>query len=119
MTLAGRLALRDGALFIVYETTLDSEPTLKRLWWRVEHTKGEPYSGRTPLAGDTCTSSGNNWHCSREGCGLTGSVYAAGNREAEIVEFEPVPRPKVRKGIETRWHYGKWEKLTKKGWVPV
>ena len=32
--------------------------------------------------------------------------------------IEEIPCPKVRKGIETRWHNGQWEKYTKnKGWV--
>ena len=32
---------------------------------------------------------------------------------------EPIPCPKVRKGIETRWYNGRWEKLLKSGWVPA
>src|SRR5688572_25756657 len=34
---------------------------------------------------------------------------------------EPIPCPKVRRGIETRWNgtYGRWEKLLKVGWVPA
>ena len=27
--------------------------------------------------------------------------------------------PKVRKGIETRWYNGRWEKLLKSGWVSI
>ena len=29
---------------------------------------------------------------------------------------EAIPCPKVRKGIETRWYNGRWEKLLKTGW---
>ncbi len=32
-------------------------------------------------------------------------------------ETHTIPCPKVRKGIETRWSYGEWQKLLKKGWV--
>jgi len=31
--------------------------------------------------------------------------------------IEPILCPKVRKGIETRWHNGRWEKLLKAGWT--
>ena len=31
--------------------------------------------------------------------------------------IKPIPCPKVRKGIETRYKYGKWEKELKSGWV--
>ena len=31
--------------------------------------------------------------------------------------IEPIPCPKVRKGIETRYRNGKWEKELKSGWV--
>lgn len=32
----------------------------------------------------------------------------------------PAPPPKVRRGIETRWYQGRWEKLLQtKGWVPA
>lgn len=34
--------------------------------------------------------------------------------------IEPVPCPKVRKGVETRWMNGKWEKYLKsQGWVSI
>ena len=32
---------------------------------------------------------------------------------------ENIPCPKVRKGIETRWENGRWEKLLKSGWKPA
>jgi len=32
--------------------------------------------------------------------------------------IEPIPCPKVRKGIETRWEHGNWQKYLKnQGWV--
>ena len=36
-----------------------------------------------------------------------------------ISEFEPIPCPKVKKGVETRWNdsRGWWEKMLKKGWT--
>ncbi len=32
---------------------------------------------------------------------------------------EPIPSPKVRNGIATRWIDGRWEKCLKRGWVPA
>jgi hypothetical protein len=36
-----------------------------------------------------------------------------------LVEYDPIPRPKVKKGVEVRWSglNSCWEKLLKKGWV--
>lgn len=36
--------------------------------------------------------------------------------KCEFIEEQAVPIPKTR-GLDTRWHNGRWEKLTKKGWV--
>lgn len=35
------------------------------------------------------------------------------------VEHVDAPRPKVRKNVEVRWNRGGWEKLLKRGWVPL
>ena len=32
---------------------------------------------------------------------------------------EPIPCPRVRKGIKTRWESWHWQKLLKQGWVPA
>jgi hypothetical protein len=41
-----------------------------------------------------------------------------GNKQADLVVNEPIPCPQVRKGIETRYRYGKWEKYLKAtGWI--
>lgn len=44
-------------------------------------------------------------------------AFVRGNTEAVKVEETPVPCPKVRKGIATRWYRGRWEKLLKSGWT--
>lgn len=42
----------------------------------------------------------------------------AGQTKALKITEEPVPAPKVRAGIETRWRKGGWEKYLKRdGWV--
>lgn len=40
-----------------------------------------------------------------------------GETQAAIVYSYAIPQPKVRKGIETRWYHGNWQKFTKtRGW---
>lgn len=82
----GILRERDGHLFVVYETHMDSAPTLRRMWWRVQATKGNSYNAQRPEAGDTVTSSGDHWNAYREGQGSKGSVYFPGSQKAEFIE---------------------------------
>jgi hypothetical protein len=121
MSLVGKLVERDGALFVVYESTRYSEPILDRLWWRVERVNRNPYNARWPQAGDTAKKSagdGGVWHCWNDG-GVTGDVVFNPKTEAAHRDVEPVPCPKVRRGVKTRWKDGRWEKLLKSGWTPA
>lgn len=46
------------------------------------------------------------------------ALTEGGNTKSIKVEVNPIPCPKVRKGIETRWRFGHWEKYLKaEGWV--
>jgi len=42
-----------------------------------------------------------------------------GKTQSIETTIEDIPCPKVRKGIETRWENGRWEKLLKSGWKPA
>jgi hypothetical protein len=42
-----------------------------------------------------------------------------GSTKATMVRSESVPCPKVRKGIETRWRDGRWQKLLRAGWTNI
>ena len=47
-------------------------------------------------------------------------IYLKDQGQTQSIDtiIEPIPCPKVRKGIETRWQNGQWEKYMKsKGWV--
>jgi hypothetical protein len=47
-----------------------------------------------------------------------GTLPQGGSTQAVVNETTEVLRPKVRRGIETRWHNGRWEKYLKaQGWV--
>ena|SRR3990167_693438 len=41
-----------------------------------------------------------------------------GNTRALAIETEPIPAPKVRKGLEVRYRDGRWQKYLKsEGWI--
>lgn len=42
-----------------------------------------------------------------------------GKTQSIETTIEDIPCPKIRKGIETRFENGRWEKLLKSGWKPV
>ena len=42
-----------------------------------------------------------------------------GQTVAEFTIREPIPCPKVRKGIETRYMAGQWTKSLATGWIPA
>jgi len=100
--------------YIKYATTLDSEPTLRILWWKIESVARNPFRAGSPSVGDEVTrlSGQQGW----TGPGYT--VYLPGDQEAEKVETVAVPCPPAR-GKPTRWRDGRWEKLLARGWVPA
>lgn len=113
---------RDRTWFIVSEYSISSEPKIRRLWWKITH--GERVCALNPDEHD-----GNNLHRHDTGSytvlsrnGYTGydriSVRCMPNAEADIVEEEDFECPKTRKGIDTRYQYGRWEKYSKRdGWI--
>lgn len=117
----GRIAQQRGALFVLYESTSDGRPELHRMWWRVVSLTGNPYSAERPSPGDVATYRGEGTWSTHHGetHRTTGSVCTgSGSAPASSTEIVPVPVPRVRAGIETRWHQGEWQKYTKaKGWV--
>ena len=48
-------------------------------------------------------------------------LYLVDGGKTQSIETvtEDIPCPKVRKGIETRWENGRWEKLLKSSWKPA
>jgi hypothetical protein len=119
MALTGKIASRDGKLYVLYSTTEDSTPTRVNLWWRVLETHRNPYNANRPSAGDTATGSGGGSWSTHGSNGPSGGVSCGdGRAQAEFVEREPIHPPKSG-GKELRWKYGQWEKLTAKGWIPA
>ena len=121
--LTGKLAERNGALFVVYESPLENTPKLHRFWWKVHQVAGNAWNAYRPEVGDTLRKSQgqNEWNASREGvASSTGSIWFPAGLPATHIEEIDVPCPKVCKGIETRWYQGAWQKYSKsKGWIPA
>jgi len=119
VSMTGRIVRHEGKLCVLYESVNFSEPTMTRMWWVIERTTGNPYTADRPKEGDIAQSQNSgDWRTIDPVTNRsTGSVYIDGKKQAEHVDRVPVPLPKVRKGIETRWYMGRWEKLLKNGWV--
>ena len=114
----GTIRSRDGKLYVVHVTTESDKPVRVILWWEIVSVFRDPYSNRAPVDGDAVEYRGNGaWAAISPGSG--GSAKTGdGTTDAVFVEKVDVPPPAAR-GKELRWHYGRWEKLLAKGWVPA
>jgi len=130
----------DGKLFIRNEDTDHDKPIKRCLWWPVIRTSGYIPCWFVPqdtdseycrvcenrrgsvlhdLAGDTLRVGGRD---GRYGGSLRNGVryelWIDPRANAVKVEETPIPCPKVRKGIETRFYRGTWQKYLKAaGWT--
>jgi hypothetical protein len=146
MSYPGRdsLAKLDGNLYVVNDDTDSREPVRRRLWWPVLATEGylpcwfEPESVD---GGEFCQLCGQrNTSVSHSSVtpdtlrlggydGRYGGTLSNGARfyvridprgQAVKIEETPIPCPKVRAGMETRFERGSWQKYLKaQGWVAV
>lgn len=107
----GTIDIDGKDILIRYADCLRSEPTEVVMWWKPTDIRRNPYRPGFPQQGDEVDGAGDWW------TGPGYSLRLAGNTVAVRSERHPVPCPKVRKGTETRWRDGAWEKLMAKGWV--
>ncbi len=115
--MVGKIVNRNGTLYVLYESNDDSEPKRTFLFWRIEQLIRSPYGHERPSEGDAVKyTSSNSWTATDAGGRTTGTVHTAAG-QADRIETVSVNPPKVRAGIELRWHRGHWQKLLKKGWV--
>jgi hypothetical protein len=116
------LAQKDGYLCVVWQDSNYSEPTIYRNYYacypmtshefEIEFPEGtyriyeNSIPGSYSIFFDT---------------GIRRTLYLADSSAKPIAfETEPYPCPKVRKGIETRYRDGRWEKYLKSsGWQPA
>ena len=121
-----QLVERDRKLFIRSEIIRYGEPMMDILYWPVSHVTAGFERSELPLPAHSLGSE-HGYSIRREKdldkvvCGYDAhfNVYLpdGGRTKAEFVETVSIDCPKVRKGIETRWRNGSWEKCLKSGWV--
>ncbi len=108
----GTLTRRNGKMYVVCATTENTHPVRHVLWWAVARTYHDPYTDRTPRAGDAMAYRGDGvWSAGSSGSG--GAVETGG---AEIREQVDV-LPPMTSGKELRWHQGRWEQRLAMGWA--
>jgi hypothetical protein len=131
----------NGQLFVVNSDSDNGEPILRKLWWPVTRTGGWlPCWFDADSSGEYCKSCGQR-HDSVGHAITPQTLHVSGydgryggqlsNGTRYTVEIDPrgqavkiesiaIPCPKVRKGIETRFYRGEWQKYTKSaGWSSI
>lgn len=111
-TLTGRMVLRGGRYYFAYSSADNNRPELVTNYWLVcsavigesEYDGAEAYWDNGRLA-------------FRLGERLWSREQYLASKPSDITEVVPIPCPKVRKGIETRYRHGRWEKCLRAGWV--
>lgn len=111
--LTGVLRQRDGKWYVDASHPANSEPTLITISWLVTGTRRGINYGPAPemvdgLAVTHSDIGGEYWQAYEHGNYLT----LLTEHDGTISEV-PLPCPKVRKGIETRYRYGRWEKAVR------
>lgn len=110
-----------GTLFVRCDMSLNSEPTMVSNFWPIDETcsraafrlvgyevEDRGRDGRFSLSirpalerlGDTI-----EYHQLKE---CVAALPQGGRTEASFQESTPIPPPRVRKGIEVRYQYGRW-----------
>jgi len=119
------LADLDGIIHVCEEYTRSDEPILDRIYYSTGQRTAShlrEWIGATvePSHPGYCYrvtkySDGKPYYYTPP---LTVMLVNGGKTTPTKGESEPVPPPRVRRGIELRWYRGRWEKLLKReGWV--
>jgi hypothetical protein len=115
------LQARNGLLYVVNRWPMSDEPEVITSWYPT----GIPARDYPDYLGQRLECLGSGQY-RPEGPRVNGfrpqfvfALLKGGDTLPEFTEREPLPCPKVRKGTETRYCQGRWEKLLRKGWVPA
>lgn len=121
----GKVVRLDGKLVVRYASNLDSEPKRYILYWPLSEDRSIGGVFRLEDREVVSDLGSEGWGIAPEDPdfwslrSITAVLLNGGKTEAVKIEHEPIPCPKVRKGVETRYRYGHWEKLLKSGWVTL
>ena len=115
------IVAKDGWLYLLMSDVMSSEPTLRKFYYPTgirEYDFHRNYGFPLPLPVRHSQSAGGYYYQDRNMCKpLVFTLTHGGNTFSTTVEHESIPCPKVRKGLETRYRDGHWQKLLKTGWV--
>jgi hypothetical protein len=111
-----------GWLCVRNADTYSDRPELTVLYWPIEHGRLRDYREAFPELGTETQLYGDRGsYTFYRGMGHYSPILTlqdGGATKPVKTETIPVPAPKVRKGIETRWYRGAWQKYLKaEGWV--
>lgn len=122
MSLQGSIIkLENGEFGFESKSTDFNRPQMIRHVWPMVHCRVTGFRGADPAEaiGKPATCADGHINCYLgQGAHFGGVLPQGGSTKATILEVTDIPRPKIRPGIETRWHNGGWQKLLRKGWVP-
>jgi hypothetical protein len=113
----GTFVEHDGRFCVAVTSYMSNEPTkLTHIWplgYDLHSAKVyfPEFLGKSALSFDHY---GIDWTLATMPTGPSFCLERAEKTEALTVLAEPVKQPRCKQ--ETRWHNGRWEKLTKKGW---
>ena len=106
------LGYRDGFICVFHMSTSLSEPKERTTFWPILGGKVSAYESLSWPIGEVATDLGGGEF--RLPGGRTVMLDEGGNTAPIAISERDVDPPKTP--LETRWHNGRWERLTKKGW---
>ena len=121
MLRGAKFAYRMGHLCVAWADTDTHTPIRITYYWPCYATRQDKVDA---LLGLDAHDEGDGVFAWKEGTGFAGiwqrtRLQNGGSTKPIDVVRQPIPCPKVRKGIETRWVAGRWEKCLKSGWAPA
>lgn len=111
-SLQGKMVLRERRYYFAHtQTAFDKPESVTNYWLVCQAVIGEESYDGAEAYWD------NGRLAFRLGERLWSREQYLASKPADITESAPLPCPKVRKGIETRYRQGRWEKCLRTGWV--
>lgn len=104
----------DGKLYMVCRSTSYEAPIVFVRKWLVKDVAPE-----SVVLGSSARYNGNGTYEIQTTLGYRRTRTIVVNSHADVAEELPFECPKVRKGVETRYMYGGWQKLTRGEWQPA
>lgn len=112
-----KLGFHESWLCVVESTQELDKPIMTVQWWPLFRDAREVWEHE--IGGEMFSSSFMGEYTMRV-CGFNRTFRLAHGGETRTILFEktPIPCPKVRAGVETRYHNGRWQKYLKSsGWT--